>query len=120
VCSSDLILQTFAARGAPTAKTRPWSGRWWSHWRTLDFVPTRNRVLVFDPGMAVPFADASEIIVTKRDHGIISQATALGNYSEDARLVHGKGGKVREIWFGGTKYVPQARLAAELKRRYGG
>ena len=113
------ILQTFARHGAPTAKTRAWSGRWWSHWRTLDFVPMRDRVLVADPGFAVPFAEASEVTVNRRDHGTISQATALGNYGEEARLVRGKNGTVREVWFGGTKYLPEARLAAELKRRYG-
>jgi hypothetical protein len=113
------ILQTFARHGAPTVKTSAWSGRWWSHWRTLDFVPFRDCVLVADPGAAVPFTEASEVTMTKRDIGRVSQATALGNYGEEARLVRGKNGAVREVWFGGTKYLSDMRLAAELKKRYG-
>ena len=114
------ILQTFAARGAPGAKTRDWAGRWWSLWRTLDFVPMREHVLVSDPGLAVPFLDASEVTVAKRDKGTISKATGLANFGEEARLVRGSKGAVREIWFGATKYLPEKKFAAEIKRKYGG
>ncbi len=114
------ILQTCRARGAPTAKTRDWCGRWWSLWRTLDFVPMRDHVLVADPGMATPFVDASEITVTKRDHGSVSRATSLGNFAEEARLIRGKNGRVREIVFGGTTYLPERRAGQEIVRRYGG
>lgn len=113
------ILQTFAKRGAPSAQTREWRGRWWSLWRTLDFVPMGDRVLVSDPGLTVPFLDASEIAVTKRGRGTIRLATGLANYGEEARLVRGANGGVREIWFGGTKYLPENRAGAELKRKYG-
>ena len=114
------ILQTFAARGAPTAKTRDWTGRWWSLWRSLDFVPMRDHILVADPGLATPFLDAHEIAVTKRDLGIIRKATGLANFREEARRVRGKNGSVREIWFGGTKYLTEKKFAAELKRKYRG
>ena len=114
------ILQTFAERGAPTAKTRDWTGRWWSLWRTIDFVPMRDHILVSDPGLAVPFLDASEIAVTKRGHGTIRKATGLANFGEEARLVRGGNGRVREIWFGGTKYLPEKKFGAEIKRKYGG
>ena len=114
------ILQTFAERGAPTVKTRDWTGRWWSLWRTLDFVPMQDHVLVADPGLAVPFLDASEVAITKRDEGTIRRATGLGSFAEQARLVRGAKGSVREVWFGGTKYLPENKLAAELKRKYGG
>ena len=109
-----------AARGAPTAKTRDWTGRWWSLWRSLDFVPMRDHILVADPGLATPFLDAHEIAVTKRDLGIIRKATGLANFREEARLVRGKNGSVREIWFGGTKYLTEKKFAAELKRKYRG
>ena len=114
------ILQTFAQRGAPTAPTRDWAGRWWSMWRTIDLIPMRDHVLVDDPGLAVPFTDASEIAVTGRDTGTIRFAPGLANFAEDARLVRAKNGRVREVWIGGMKYLPEQRLATELKRRYGG
>ena len=114
------ILQTFEKRGAPSARTRDWAGRWWSLWRTVDLVPMRDHVLVDDPGLAVPFSDASEIAVTGSDTGTIRFAPGIANFGEDANLVRGKDGRVREVWIAGTKYVPERRLASELKRRYGG
>ena len=114
------ILQTFAQRGAPTARTRDWAGRWWSLWRTIDLVPMRDHVLVDDPGLAVPFSDASEIAVTGTDTGTIRFAPGIANFGEDARLVRGKNGRVREVSIAGTRYLPERRLASELKRRYGG
>ena len=57
------ILRNFAARGAATARTRDWCGRWWSLWRTVDLVPLRERVLVAAPGSLDPFAEASELTV---------------------------------------------------------
>jgi D-alanyl-D-alanine carboxypeptidase len=112
------ILQTFAERGPAGAKTRDWAGRWWSLWRTLDFVPMRDHVLVADPTMAVPFTDAAEIAVEGRGRGTIRHATGLASYGEGARLVRGADGKAREIWFGGTKFLPEKNYAAELKRKY--
>jgi len=112
------ILRNFATRGAPTAKIRDWGGRWWSLWRTLDCVPMRDHVLVADPGLTVPFTDANEIGIIKRDLGTIRHATGLANYGEEARLVRGKDGKVRELWFGGTKYLRENQWAVELKRKY--
>ena len=114
------ILQTFEQRGAPSARTRDWAGRWWSLWRTMDLIPMRDHVLVNDPGFAVPFTDASEIAVTEGDTGTIRLAPGLANFGEDARLVRGKDGRIREIWFGGMKFLPEGRLASELKRRYEG
>ena len=114
------ILQTFAERGGPSARTRDWAGRWWSMWRTVDLVPMRDHVLVDDPGLAVPFSDASEIAVTSRDSGTIRFAPGIANFGEEARLVRGKNGRVREVWLAGTKYLPERRLASELERRYGG
>ena len=113
------ILQAFEKRGGPSARTRDWAGRWWSMWRTVDLVPMQDHILVDDPGLAVPFSDASEIAVTGRDEGTIRLAPGIANFGEDARLVRGKNGRVREVWLAGTKYLPERRLATELKRRYG-
>ena len=88
------ILQTFEKRGGPSARTRDWAGRWWSMWRTVDLVPMRDHVLVDDPGLAVPFSDASEIAVTGRDSGTIRFAPGIANFGEDARLVRGRNGRV--------------------------
>ena len=63
--------------------------------------------------------DASEIGITKRDIGTIRHATGLANFGEQARLVRSANGQVRELWFGGTKHLPENRFAAELKRKYG-
>ena len=106
------ILQTFEKRGAPSARTRDWAGRWWSLWRTIDLVPMRDRVLVDDPGLAVPFSDASEIAVTGDDTGTIRFAPGIANFGEDARLVRGKDGRVREVLLAGTKYLPERRLTS--------
>ncbi len=113
------ILCNFARRGAATAKTRDWAGRWWSLWRTLDFVPMRDHVVTSDPGLTTPFLDASEITVTKRDLGKIRHATGLASFGEEARLVRGRNGHVREIWLGGTKFLRENNFAAELRRKYG-
>lgn len=112
------ILQTFKQRGPASAKTRDWAGRWWSLWRTLDFVPMRDHVLVADPSMAVPFTESAEITVNGHDEGTIRHASALASYGEGARMVRGANGKIKELWFGGTKFLPQTKFAAELKRRY--
>ena len=114
------ILQTFEQRGPASAKTGDWKGRWWSLWRTLDFVPMRDHVLVADPSMAVPFTDAAEIAVEGRGQGTIRHATGLASYGEGARLVGGTNDKVKELWFGGTKFLPEKKFAAELKRKYKG
>jgi len=68
--------------------------------------------------MAVPFTESAEITVNGHDEGTIRHANALASYGEGARMVRGANGKVKELWFGGTKFLPQTKFAAELKRRY--
>ena len=75
-------------------------------------------VLVTDPASPVPFRDASEITITSRDQGTIDSAPGLGNFGEEARLVRGTNGVVREAWLGGTRLSPKNVIAAELKRKY--
>ena len=112
------ILQKFEERGAPTAKTKKWEGRWWDLWKTLDFVPMGDRVLVTDPSQQVPFRDASEITLTGRDKGKISAAPGLGNLGEETRLLRGPSGLARIAWLGGTKLSTKRRAASDLKKKY--
>jgi CubicO group peptidase (beta-lactamase class C family) len=112
------IFQMFATRGAPSPKARKWKGRWWDLWRTVDFVPMGDHVLVTDPGIPVPFRDASEITITNRDQGTINSAPGLGSFGEEARLVRGTNGLVREAWLGGMRLSPKSGIAADLKRKY--
>jgi len=113
------ILQGFAKRGAPLARTASWAGRWWSLWGTLDLVPMRDHVLVASPGQFNPFFEADEIEVTGRDKGRIRLAGGYGSHGEAARLLRNKRGTPREFWLGGIQFFPEARLAAEMKRKYG-
>ena len=114
------ILRFFAARGAPTAKTRDWTGRWWRLWGPVDLVPVRDHAVVAWPGMFNPFMDASEIEITGRDRGRLRRGSGFGSPGEPVRLVRNANGNVSDVWLGGTKYVSEARAAAELKRNYEG
>lgn len=113
------ILRSFATRGNAAAQTRPWTGRWWSHWGALDLVPMGERVLGAAPVLLNPFLDATEIEVLGRDQGRIALAHGYGSHGEAARLVRGKGGRATQLWLGGNRFVPEARAVAELKRRFG-
>jgi len=112
------ILQTYAKGGAPLARTRDWQGRWWNLWETVDLLPLRDHVLVAVPGQLNPLLIADEIEVTGRDRGRIRRAGGFASHGEGAHLVRGRDGRVREVWLGGTRFLPEARMAAEMKRRY--
>ncbi len=114
------ILRGYAKRGAPTAKTRDWTGRWWTLWNVADLVPVRDCVLVCNPALPNPLQDASEVAVTGRDAGTIRLAGGFANHGEGARLLRDGSGPVAEVQLGGTRYVAEAALAAELTDRYGG
>ncbi len=96
------ILRTFARRGG-----RRWRGRWWTMWGAIDLVPVRGKVLVATPAFFNPFMDAGEI-----RGGRIVLAGGYANHGERARL-----GK-KELWLGGTRYLPEAVVAREMERRY--
>jgi D-alanyl-D-alanine carboxypeptidase len=113
------ILKTFASNGLPTARTRPWAGRWWNMWHPCDLIPFSDRVLVASPGETDPFAAAEEITVMGKDRGVISLAGGYSSHGEDARLVRGRDGYVREVWLGGQRWVSERRLKTEIKRKYG-
>lgn len=113
------ILKTFADNPPPGARTRPWTGRWWNLWETIDLVPFGDRVVAAAPGRLDPFSGVDEITVTARDRGVISQADGYASHGEGARLVRGPSGRPREVWLGGARLVPEARAKAELNKRYG-
>ena len=113
------ILKAFAKQGAPLAKTAGWGGRWWSLWRALDLVPMRDHVAVANPALIDPFMDADEIEVTGRDEGRVRRGSAYAQHGEAVRLMRTKAGRPRALWVGGFELVTEARMAAEMKRRYG-
>lgn len=112
------IIAAFARHGAPKGAARGWKGRWWGLWGAADLVAMGERVLVGTPGFINPFMDASEIAIEGRDRGRIALANGFASHGEQARLVRGKSGKVLEVQLAGLRLFPEARVAAEVKRRY--
>jgi CubicO group peptidase (beta-lactamase class C family) len=114
------ILRTFSMRGAPSRRVRDWSGRWWSVWGALDLVAMGDTVVGANPHMGNPFADATEIKVTGRDKGMITLANGYQNHGEPLRRLRDKSGRVAELWWSASRLQPEARVAADMRRRYGG
>ena len=112
------ILRAFAKHGPPARRVRDWTGRWWGTFGAVDLVPAGNLVLAANPLLLNPFMDATEIEVTGRDTGWISQAAGFQSHGQAARRVRNKGGAVIEIWLGGGQLKRANALAAELERRY--
>ena len=112
------ILRAFEKHGAPDRKLASWSGRWWSLWGTLDLVPMSGKVLVSAPSLFNPFLDASEITVSAKDKGKITQAPGGGSFGQGVRRVRDKEGEVTELWLGGTKFLSEAEVAKEMRERY--
>ena len=112
------ILRAYATHGAPKRRVRDWSGRWWGTFGAVDLVPVGNLVLVANPQLLNPFMDASEIEVTGRDSGWISQAAGFQSFGQAVRRVRNKRGVVTDIWLGGGNLKRANALAAELERRY--
>jgi D-alanyl-D-alanine carboxypeptidase len=112
------ILKTFADNPLPSARARPWTGRWWSLWGTADLVPFGHKVMIAAPELLNPFSGAEEITVSAKDKGVISLAGGYGSHGEDARLVRGRDGKVRDVWLGGARLVSESRIKTEMKKRY--
>ncbi len=112
------ILSRFQKEGAPSAKTKDWTGRWWSVWGASDLVPMGDKVLLAMPALATPFMKVAELTVTGRDSARIAQAGAFGNYAEPVRRERGTGGKVAAIRVASGRLVPEAALARELKAQY--
>lgn len=111
------ILRAFATEGAPSKKTQPWGGRWWGLWGAVDLVAMKDHVKVAGPAQVNPFLNATEIAVTGKDKGRIRLAGAFQSHGEEARLVRGTDGTLRELWLGGIQLVTEASLTKELKRQ---
>ena len=111
------ILQAFATHGAPSRKTRDWTGRWWTLWGAVDLVPFAAQVMVANPAFINPFIDAARIEPTGRDAGRIVQATGYASHGEAVRRLRGKSG-VSEIWLGGARIRPERVVRTEMERKY--
>lgn len=112
------IFSAFARHGAPTARVRDWTGRWWAPLGALDLVPMGNRVLIAAPAMLNPLTDASEIAVSSATEGKIALANGFASHGEPVRRKAGKSGRIEEVWLGGTRFLPEHKAIAELKARY--
>src|SRR3954454_18770308 len=114
------IMQAYARNGAPTRKTRRWSGRFWSLWGAADLLPMRDKVLAIAPGFINPFPEASEIEITGRSTGRIASAPGFASHGEPVRCTRAKSGKITELWLAGSKLLPAAKVAREMEKRYAG
>ncbi len=114
------ILHRFAREGAPQGRTRDWNGRWWTLWGSIDLVPMAGKILVATPALLTPFIDASEIEVASKTRGRIVLANGFANHGEDVRRAVSPGGRPTELWLGGTKWLPEGKLAREISNRYAG
>ncbi|MBR0718920.1 serine hydrolase [Bradyrhizobium liaoningense] len=112
------ILRAFKTRGAPNARVRDWTGRWWTIWGASDLVPMGDRVLVANPQFNNPFMDAAEIEVTGRDAGKIVSASGYASHGEPVRRVRDKRGKVTGVWLAGAHVRPAGVVAKEIGRKY--
>ena len=111
------ILRKFRQHGAPAGPARHWTGRWWTLWGAADLVPMGSKVIIADPALGNPFMDCGEITLARAGEGRITLAQGYMSYGEKAKRLPATG-RAREIWLGGNKLVPEARLAEEMKARY--
>lgn len=112
------ILSAFRTEGAPSDAAADWSGRWWSLWGTMDFVPMGDKVAVHLPALNPPLGQITEITVTGRDAGTITRASAYSSPGEPVRRIRGPNGEATAIWLGGTQLVDEKALAQEISERY--
>ena len=112
------VLSAFAKNGAPKGAAKSWAGRWWSLWGCTDFVPMGDKVFAAAPALVNPLMDASEIRLTGRDAGVIALAGGFAHHGESVRRVRNASGRVAEMWMSGNRLMSEARVAAEIARRY--
>jgi CubicO group peptidase (beta-lactamase class C family) len=113
------ILRAFATHGAPAARLRDWTGRWWGLWGAVDLVAMGDKVMVATPSLFNPLDGASELAIDGKDRGCIVLANGYGSHGEPAAIERGRSGKVVAVRLGGARLVPEAQLVAELEKRYG-
>ncbi len=117
------LLRAHQRHGGPSRRTAAWAGRWWSLWGATDLLPVGDRVPVANPALPNPLMDASEIEGLAKgrraqEAGRITLAGGFASHGEPARLVRDGRGRVAEVWLGGTRLQPEAKVARELARRY--
>jgi CubicO group peptidase (beta-lactamase class C family) len=113
------ILRRFAREGAPSRGLADWSGRWWSLWGALDLVPMGDKVIIGNPALANPFEDAGEISLAGRDRGRISLSSGFSSLGEEVHLLRDGRGKPVKLRLGGGDGEREAKLAADMEKRYG-
>ena len=117
--ASSHILRRFAREGAPARRLADWSGRWWSVWGALDLVPVGDKLLIANPALANPFEDAGEISLAGRDPGRVSLSSGFGSEGEEVRLIRDARGKPVKLRLGGGEGEREAKLTADMEKRYG-
>ena len=118
------VLALCRKHGAPSAATKPWTGRWWVPGGVVDLLPLADRVIVAGPALANPVQDATQFSVQPRTrggerHGQVTLSGGFGVHGEPVRLVHDAAGRPKALWLGGFCHVPEAQIARELRRRHG-
>jgi hypothetical protein len=87
-------------------------------WGAVDLVPMGNRVMAANPHFINPLMDATEIEVTGRDSGQISQAAGFASHGQAVRRTRNKAGTITDVWLAGARLRPEKNLTAEMERRY--
>ena len=114
------IIRTYLQHGAPSARTKVWSGRWWGLWGALDLLPMTGKVLVAQPSLANPVMDAAQIEPSARQpaSGRITLAGSFASHGETARLELDASGHASAVWLAATRLQSEAQAAKELAARY--
>lgn len=86
-------------------------------WGMLHFVPKRYYVLMVDPSMVVAFTDATKIAVHGRKQRMTQHTTVLASYGQSPRLLRSTQDQLKELWFSGTKFLPERKFASDLQRK---
>jgi D-alanyl-D-alanine carboxypeptidase len=112
------ILRACALGGAATTATSKWSGRFWSIWGAVDLLPVGDRILVTLPAQLSPLLDAIELIDVGETTARIGKAHGFSSHGEAARLELDADGRPLALWLGGSRLLPEAALAAEVRQRF--
>jgi CubicO group peptidase (beta-lactamase class C family) len=113
------IMQAFQRNGAPTRKTRDWTGRWWTLWGAVDLLPMGDKVFTALPGLINPLTDAGELEITGRNTGRIALAPGFSSHGEPVSCKRTKSGRIVELRLAGSRLLPAAKVAREVEARYG-
>jgi D-alanyl-D-alanine carboxypeptidase len=114
------ILRMAQQRGAPSRRSAPWQGRWWSLWGAMDaFAVGDDRILMANPALAAnPFVDAQELRLTGPQHAVIDVAGGFFSPGETAELKRDARGRAQALRLGGTVLKPRAQTARELTQKF--